>query len=104
VTVHVYGSFRIIENPQEHQQLLEDLTERHEASQTTPWVAEFDSAPVGDMIGSTVAFEITVTEIQGKFKLNQNRSSSDRTGVIDALENEGSDNATGIAGQMRRLT
>lgn len=102
--VHVYGFFQTIDDPEQHRQILERLTAVHEATQTNPWVADFDSPTVSQMIGGTVAFEISIKEIQGKFKLSQNRSPTDRVNVIETLENVGSDNASGVAEMMRRLT
>ena len=43
------------------------------------------------MIGAIVAFEMTATKLEGKFKLGQNRSVEDRRRTIAALENEGSE-------------
>jgi len=104
ISVHVYGSFHIIDNALTHRQILDDLTSKHEENQTDPWIADFESVPAANMIAATIAFEIAIKEIQGKFKLNQNRSATDRAGVIDALANERSDNAIEIAAQMQRLS
>ncbi len=49
-----------------------------------------------------VGFTIHVTGIEGKLKLNQNRTPEDRIGVIDALEADGSENARAIAKMMRK--
>ena len=35
--------------------------------------------------GLRLAFEIVVTQLQGKFKLSQNRSAADRAGVVAGL-------------------
>jgi len=104
ISVHVYGSFHIIDNALTHRQILNDLTSKHEENQTTPWIADFQPVPSANMISATIAFEIAIKEIQGKFKLNQNRSATDRAGVIDALANESSNNAIEIAAQMQRLS
>jgi transcriptional regulator len=37
------------------------------------------------MIGAIVGFEITITDLVGKWKLSQNRSAADRAGVVSAL-------------------
>ena len=47
-----------------------------------------------------VGFEIEVTEIQGKFKLNQNRSREDQRRVAEALVRGGSESATALARLM----
>ena len=47
-----------------------------------------------------VGFEIEVTEIQSKFKLNQNRSQEDQRRVVEALARGGSESATALARLM----
>ncbi|MGR9089421.1 MAG: FMN-binding negative transcriptional regulator [Gammaproteobacteria bacterium] len=99
--VHVYGSFELIEDPAEHRHVLDALTAHHEAGNMPPWRADFDAPPIAGMLRGTVAFNIRITALEGKFKLNQNRSAADRSRVIDALEAGGGDNARGVARLMR---
>ena len=56
---------------------------------------------VQQMMRATVAFEIITSELQGKFKLSQNRSITDHENVIKSLEAEGHENAAGVASLMR---
>ena len=44
-----------------------------------------------------VGIEIRITEIQGKFKLSQNRSAEDRARVVARLESTGTDNDEALA-------
>jgi len=99
--VHIYGRFRVLHEESDHRKVLESLTEQHEAARIEPWRADFASSMVEQMMRATVAFEIIITEQQGKFKLSQNRSTIDREKVIDALEGDSDDNATGLAELMR---
>ncbi len=99
--VHVYGRFRVLDDPTDHRHVLESLTQQHEAARDDPWQANFDSSMVQQMMRATVAFEIIISELQGKFKLSQNRSTTDRDNVIEALEAEGVENAAGVASMMR---
>ena len=99
--VHVYGSFELIENPDEHRRVLAALTAHHEAGNTPPWQADFDAPLIAGMLRGTVAFNIRIRALEGKFKLSQNRTSADRSRVIDALEARGGDNAAGVARLMR---
>ena len=48
-----------------------------------------------------VAFEIEITRIEGKRKLNQNRRAADRAGVIHALEGSSRGDDLAIAEAMR---
>ena len=80
--VHVYGTCRLL-NENETHQLLQALTEYHESQIASSWQIDYDSS----MLKAIVGLEISVTEIQGKFKLSQNRSASDRQGVMENLSN-----------------
>ena len=99
--VHVYGKFSIIDDPVAHRAVLRRLTESHEARLPEPCTADFDDDAIAAMVHGTVAFAIAITEMQGKMKLNQNRSSADRAGVIAALKKSGTDDARAIAALMR---
>ena len=101
VAVHLYGRFQLLRDLDEHREIMANLTNQHEAAAAEPWLADFDSPTITNMLSQTVAFEIIVNETQGKFKLNQNRSTQDRSNVIDALESEASDHSMGIARLMR---
>ncbi|MFT4562027.1 MAG: transcriptional regulator [Gammaproteobacteria bacterium] len=101
VAVHLYGHFLVLRDPKEHRQAMTTLTNLHEAAQETPWSVDFDSPMTTKMLEQTVAFEIVIKETQGKFKLNQNRSSEDRSNVIDSLESQANDNSKGTAKLMR---
>jgi transcriptional regulator len=51
------------------------------------------------MLGAIIGIEITIDEIQGKFKLSQNRPAKDKQRVIEQLSKSGSIN---LARAMRR--
>jgi transcriptional regulator len=100
-TVHIYGRFRVLDDAVEHRHVMETLTAQHEARRPVAWQAEFDSSMVQQLMRATVAFEIEISEVQGKFKLSQNRSSADRENIICELQDDGSDDAAGLAQLMR---
>jgi transcriptional regulator len=82
--VHAYGIPKIGDRAA-MVALLKDLTGKHEKGLEQPW--DFDaSAPwIQKLLTEIAAFEIKIEKLQGKFKLNQNRTPADRTGVIRAL-------------------
>jgi transcriptional regulator len=55
------------------------------------------------LIRHIVAFRIEITRIEGKRKLNQNRTAADRAGVIRALEGSGRSDDQDVAEAMRGL-
>jgi len=98
---HVYGAFELIEDAAAHRDVLAALTVHHEAGNSPPWQADFTAPSIAGMLRGTVAFNIRIRTIEGKFKLSQNRSQADRQRVVAALEARGGDNALGVAGLMR---
>ena len=53
------------------------------------------------MLSAIVGVEVTVSEVQGKFKISQNRSAADRTAVIEQLEASGSEADLALAALMK---
>lgn len=98
---HVYGTFELIADPTAHRDALEALTVHHEAGNSPPWQADFTTPLIAGMLRGTVAFNIRIRTIEGKFKLSQNRSAADRGRVVAALEALGDDDALGVAQLMR---
>ena len=84
--VHAHGAPRVIEDPARVHALLGALTERHESAMTEPWLLPgMDDAYIVKQMRGIVAFEIPITRLEGKFKLNQNRSAADQAGVVAAM-------------------
>ena len=84
------GRFRAIEDRDWLRALVRRLTDHHEASRSQPW--RIDDAPesyLAAMLEGIVGVEIEITELEGKWKLSQNRSAADRAGVIDGLRSVG---------------
>ena len=103
VAVHAYGRARVIESDSENLQILSAMVAALDPDyfagnwQTIP--DEFKTAKARGV----VSFEITVDELQGKKKLNQNKSAADSRRVIDAFERGGDPNEHGIAALMREI-
>lgn len=100
--VHVRGQLRMIEDPQWLRQHLEALTNDHEAARPIPWKLEDSSADFTNrLMQGIVGIEIFITSLTGKWKLSQNRSASDRAGLIAGLEQEGQAEAQALAELMK---
>jgi transcriptional regulator len=56
---------------------------------------------VEEMLKGIIGFDITVTRLEGKYKLSQNRPAGDRPRVIAALEGRGDNDALAVAQLMR---
>ncbi len=88
--VHAYGIPRIIEDRTILYALLKALIQRHESQFEKPWDFQLPDDYLQKMMQGTVGFEIEITRLEGKFKMSQNRSSSEQQRVIAALR-EGQD-------------
>ncbi len=84
--VHAYGIPRLIEDGEELYELLKILIETHEAKFENPWAFQLPVDYLQKMIRGIVGFEIAITRLEGKFKLSQNRTVSERENVIAALQ------------------
>lgn len=84
--VHAYGIPRLVEEGEELYKLLKILVQTHEAQFENPWPFQLPEDYLQKMIRGIVGFEIEITRIEGKFKMNQNRTESERENVIAALQ------------------
>ena len=85
--VHIYGRATISSNANQLQMVVDKLTEKYESNFEKPWKTKYKSS----MLGAITGVDITITEIQCKYKLSQNRSSQDQLNVIENLKSQGSD-------------
>lgn len=84
--VQVKGRARAIEEAQWIARQIRDLTEMMEGAYPKPWAVDDAPAPYIDaQIRGIVGIEITVTAMMGKWKVSQNRSETDREGVVEGL-------------------
>jgi transcriptional regulator len=100
MTVHARGRIRLIEDPAWLRAHAGALSDVHETGRPAPW--HLDDAPAGFIDGllrAIVGFEITVTRLEGKWKLNQNRSGADIEGVRDGLTRDGNAALAGLMGK-----
>jgi|LakMenEpi03Aug12_release.lakeMendotaPanAssembly.Ray.scaffolds.fasta_scaffold158739_2 transcriptional regulator len=84
--VHAYGPLVVHDDREWLRGLVTRLTDQQEAGLRQPW--RVDDAPVEyleRMLGAIVGIEIPVSRLIGKWKVSQNRSDADRTGVADGL-------------------
>jgi transcriptional regulator len=87
VAVHAYGTLRFVTDPAALRRHLEALTSHHESGRPQPWsVSDPPEGYVERMMGAIVGVEITITRLEGKWKMSQNRAAEDVDGVIAGLE------------------
>ena len=98
--VHLYGTARVFSSPEALQGVLHELIGTFEPAYATQW-ASLDETFRERMLQQIVGFEIEVTKIEAKFKLNQNRSREDQENVIASLENAEDTAVSGVARLMK---
>ena len=104
VAVHAYGVPRLIEERAALRRLLDDLVRMYESGFEHPWKFDLPQRFTETMIDMIVGFEIPITRLEGKFKLNQNRSAADRRGVIEVLQQSSDPVAREISALMAART
>lgn len=99
--VHAYGRPRLITEPDESLRILRATVDTYESGFEKPWSVD----QVGDyaqrLLPGIVAFELRLTRLEGKFKLNQNRAPEDRRAVMEHLERSEDPEQRAVGGLMR---
>jgi transcriptional regulator len=86
VTIHAEGRLRFFDDPKALLALVKKLTERHEAGRVDPWAVEdAPAAFIAAQLKGIVGFTLTLTRLEGKWKMSQNRTAADRAGVVAGL-------------------
>jgi transcriptional regulator len=83
--VHIRGIAESFTDPKKLKRVVDKLTEQNESSYPDPWQSDYAASMLRGIIG----FEISITSIQCKFKLSQNRSVQDQSNVQKQLTDRG---------------
>ncbi|WAR46082.1 FMN-binding negative transcriptional regulator [Methylomonas rapida] len=90
VVVHAYGTLRLIDDPIWIRQQLESMTQEFEAGLPEPWsVADAPADFTERLITQIIGIEISVSRLQGKWKVSQNQPPENQNSVIEALRESG---------------
>jgi transcriptional regulator len=86
VVVHAYGHLKVMEDGEWLMAHLAKLTNIQEAGLPVPWnVADAPADYIASMAKGIVGLEMDIERIEGKWKVSQNRSERDRSGVAKGL-------------------
>jgi transcriptional regulator len=99
--VHLTGPLTVHRDPEWLRALVSRLTRRHETGKPRPW-AVTDAPPeyVNGQLKAIVGVELTVTAVEAKDKLSQNRSRPDQAGVVAGLRGQPGPGPAAIAERM----
>ena len=102
-TVHLSGPVAVV--PAEHSRAhLDALTARFEAGLEQAWSSErVTPARLVQLMHAIVVIEMLVEEIEGKFKLNQNKTDADHVAVVASLSRQHDPAARTVAARMVAL-
>ncbi|MEJ8809651.1 FMN-binding negative transcriptional regulator [Variovorax ureilyticus] len=100
LAVHCTVEARLIETPDDKDALLKRLIAQHEPAYAQQW-RDLGGEFQHKMLGGIVGFELRVTALQCKIKLNQHRKESHL--AMHARYCEGSPDERALAGWMERL-
>ena len=98
--VHAYGNARIFATPDELLGVLHQLIPLFEPAYAERWAGLSESYRER-MLHHIVGFEITVTRLEAKFKLSQNRAREEQENVIASLGEAQDTVVSGVAELMR---
>mgnify|MGYP001545829521 CR=1 FL=1 len=98
VVVHAHGRLHIREEPEWLLENVRALSDVHEGASETPWqVADAPPDFIANLLKAIVGIEMTITRLEGKWKVSQNRPVPDRRGVVAGLETLASPEALEMA-------
>lgn len=101
ISVHAYGQGKLITNTAEVMKVLETTINNYETAYQQQW-NNFPEDYKLKMINGIVAFEITVTDLQAKKKLSQNRTATEKQKIIEQLSKSNDTNEKLIAHYMSK--
>ena len=103
VIVQVRGMASVHPEPEWVLRHVTTLTNRHEENREKPWaVGDAPEAFIAQQLRAIVGVEIAIAEIEGKWKVSQNRPQADRAGVAGGMAGLESGDQRLMAGLVAR--
>jgi len=97
--VHAHGVARAVEDREWLMDMLERLTNAHEAAQAAPWrVGDAPPEFIDKLLGAIVGIEIPIERLEGKRKASQDEAVRDRVGTAQGLREAA--NLLAVAGMV----
>ena len=86
ISVQAHGRAEVFDDAERLLQLVTRLSALHEAERPQPWaVSDAPRDYIDSMLRAIVGFALPIERLEGKWKLGQNRSQADQTGVREGL-------------------
>jgi transcriptional regulator len=102
--VHAYGRIEVVPDADWLLRHVGELTDQQEQSYPEPWAMSDAPATYTAMLArGIVGMTFTITRLEGKAKMSQNREPRDRGGVVQGLRARGSGEDKETAAMVERL-
>ncbi len=104
IAVHAYGVPKIItlkESPELMNKMIDGMINTYEVEYESHWHGLSDGFRDG-MMNGIVGFEMTVTRLEGQYKLSQNRSQVEQQNVSNKLLQSSDSAARAVGAQMKQ--
>ena len=90
VAIHAYGIGHIFEGTEKLKKHVGTLTDKFESASDKPWkISDTSDDFITDLCKGITGLEIPISRLEGKWKMNQNKSQMDVIGGIDGLRTQG---------------
>ncbi|MBM7063399.1 FMN-binding negative transcriptional regulator [Pseudomonas sp. UL073] len=84
--VHAYGTVETFDDRERLLALVSRLSAHHEQSRAQPWaVSDAPADYIDSMLRAIIGFAVPIRRLEGSWKLSQNKSAADHTGVRAGL-------------------
>ncbi len=84
-SVQVYGIAKVVNDRDRKKEIVELMSTQFEDNLSDPWDMQYPTK----MLDAILGIEVSISEIQGKYKLSQNRPAKDQHNVIRSLSERG---------------
>lgn len=101
-SVQAKGQIRLLNN-EETRKVIEDLTNQYEASHSPAAFHQMSDEYINHHLKAIAGFEITVTALEGVFKLSQNHPQVNQEAIVSYLSQSDDVQAQEVAKQMKDL-
>ncbi|MBD2727857.1 FMN-binding negative transcriptional regulator [Nostoc sp. FACHB-892] len=104
IAVHAYGVPQVItlsDSPELMDKMIEEMIDTYGSEYKSQWHSLSDNFREG-MMNGIIGFEMTVTRLEGKYKLSQNRSHFDQNNVAHSLLQSTESTVHGIGAAMKQ--
>jgi transcriptional regulator len=92
ITVHARGLINWVQDPDWLRAHVGALSDLNEAGREQPWsIADAPASYIDGLVRAIVGFELTISKLEGKWKLSQNRDDADHAGAREGLVRDGHD-------------